>query len=238
MLDRTVSSIVRENFIYARALYYLGVNFFEVEEVSLMQVCEKSGINTSKLLRCFYEFENDSKSSFRELQEYPVELLLEYLRHCHQLFIKDKLPFVSFLVDNHSSAASQDLKIIFPVFAEDFIKHIYEEEDQLFQYIKSLAKIEAGIEKNPARIRIKYPDLCLKHIQQHHLEEDEMESMRDLIDSFIANDLHGDVIINELRAFDRELLFHAQIENEILFPKAIALETKVFQKIEGLSQSN
>ena len=35
------------------------------------------------------------------------------------------------------------------------------------------------------------------------------------------------VIYNELKAFEKSLITHARIENEILFPKAMSIESKV-----------
>ena len=36
------------------------------------------------------------------------------------------------------------LNFVFPLFVEDFIRHIYEEEDELFQYVTLLQKAEEG----------------------------------------------------------------------------------------------
>ena len=50
--------------------------------------------------------------------------------------------------------------------------------------------------------------------------------------------LHIKVIYNELKDFEKSLITHARIENEILFPKAMSLETRVKQSFYSKVSSN
>ena len=238
VLKKSIASVVEENFVYARALHYLGIEFFENEHKTLNQICEERDISRQKMVKCFYEFDNSKKSSFSELSGYPIDLLLEYLKHSHHLFIKEKLPYISHLLNSLQTPFIHDLKEIFPVFVEDFIKHIYEEEDELFDYISALSRIKQKKTANPGAELLQYHDFSLEKIRIEHDTEDEMGNMRELIDELPATNLHTRVIINELKSFDREVLYHAEIENEILFPKAILLETEVLRKIARISRMN
>ncbi|MEL7006734.1 MAG: hypothetical protein AAFN93_29010 [Bacteroidota bacterium] len=150
VLHRKIGSVVEENFVYARALHHLGIDFFLDEHRSLQEVCREKGISRQQVVKCFYEFDNASKSSFSELLVYPMDLLLEYLKHSHHIFIKEKLPYISYLLSHHQAEELQDLKVVFPEFVEDFIKHIYEEEDELFHYLSDLHKLSSNKVKNPA----------------------------------------------------------------------------------------
>lgn len=238
VLKKSIASIVEENFVYARALHYLGIEFFENEHKTLTQVCAERGISRQRMIKCFYDFDNSKKCSFSELSRYPVDLLLEYLRHSHHLFIKEKLPYISHLLHSLQAPAANDLKSIFPVFVEDFIKHIYEEEDQLFEYVSALYRIRQKRAANPMAELLRYRDFSLEAIRVEHDNDDEMGNMRDLIEELPVTKLHTKVVVHELKAFDREVLYHAEIENEILFPKAIILETEILEKMARLSRMN
>jgi len=238
VLKKKIGLVVEENYVYARALHYLGIDFFLDENRSLQEVCDEKGISRQQVIKCFYEFDNASKSSFSELSVYPMDLLLEYLKHSHHLFIKQKLPYISYLLKNHQSPEFEDLKRVFPEFVEDFIKHIYEEEDQLFDYVLELHRVAAGRIRNPGLFVTKPESISLTDLQHDHDNEDEMANMRELIESFLAVDLHSRVILDEIKAFDREILYHATIEDDILFPRAIELEKEVFSKISDLSKLN
>ncbi len=238
VLEKKIGSVVEENFVYARALFHLGIDFFLDEHRSLDEVCRERGISRQQVIKCFYEFDNASKCSFDELSTYPIDLLLAYLKHSHHLFIKDKLPYISYLLRNHQMAVLDDLKEIFPVFVEDFIKHIYEEEDELFDYVLTLHKIEARSIKNPAARLLPYRNISLEKMQSDHDNEDEMGNLREMIEAVTTSDLHTKVIVDEIKAFDREILYHAEIENEILFPRAIDLQEKVKVQLQKLSKLN
>jgi len=55
---------------------------------------------------------------------------------------------------------------------------------------------------------------------------------------FPDSPLHVKVMYAELVAFEKNLQTHARIENEILFPKAMALENKVKQAFTEKTKSN
>ena len=83
-----------------------------------------------------------------------------------------------------------------------------------------------------------YDSFSLEEELAHHEGEDELEAIRLLFDLLKNSDLRGRVLLSELKSFDREMGYHAAIENQILFPKAIALEKEVRKKIAALSKLN
>lgn len=237
VFDLTIRSLVDENFIYARALSYLGVEFYMHPDRKLKEVCEEMGLDRGQVLKTFYQFDQSHRFSFNELQKYPLEIVVEYLRHSHHQFIKNKLPYIARLIANYPE--QDDLKLIFPEFVEEFINHIYEEEDTLFHYLERLVDIQKKRTNNPAASLWKYRSVSLQTIHEDHKEEDELAGIRTLIESTTnAGSIHWQVICKELKSFDREMWYHAEIENKILFPKAIALETSIKDQISELSKLN
>ncbi|MDZ7649238.1 MAG: hypothetical protein U5K54_19845 [Cytophagales bacterium] len=114
----------------------------------------------------------------------------------------------------------KDLKTLFPLFLEDFIHHIYEEEDSLFKYIKMLERAARG-QYNPSRLYELMEKYWLQKCSLEHVaHDDEMEGMRKITkDYHLTADapLHVKVIYSELIQFEKTLKVHARIENEILF---------------------
>lgn len=81
VLEKKVGQIVEENFIYARALHHLGVDFFRYKDHRLKEICEEKGIERRRIIRSFYQFDSSTRISFEEISSYPLELTLEYLRY-------------------------------------------------------------------------------------------------------------------------------------------------------------
>lgn len=238
MKNRRIGELVDQDSIRAYVLYYFGIKFYEYSEQTLEQVCREKGLRVEQVVR---ELEAPG-DHFREadipLISYPIDLIIEYLKHAHFLFVKHKLPFISRLVESFRAdhaeyeAVAKDLKIIFPLFIEDFIHHIYEEEDTLFKYILVLEKAARG-QYNPARLYYLMERNSLQRFaMEHEAHDDEMEGIRKITRDYTLTPeapLHVKVIYSELLLFEKALQTHARIENEILFPKAMALESRVKQ---------
>src|SRR6187551_2739773 len=141
-----IGDIVDQNNVRAYVLYYFGIKFYEYSDHTLEQDCKEKSLRLEQVVR---ELEFPSENFQEEelpLISYPIDLIIEYLKHAHFLFVKHKLPYIgrlveSFKVENPEyELVAKDLKILFPLFIEDFIHHIYEEEDTLFKYIRALER--------------------------------------------------------------------------------------------------
>jgi len=235
--DKKIAQLVDENYVHAYVLYYFGIRFNENPDFTLEETCRKKGLKLDQVIR---ELENPTHlvETDLPLMSYPIDLIIEYLKHSHFLFIKHKLPYIARLVEGFHApfddykAVERDLKIIFPLFVEDFIHHIYEEEDTLFKYIKALDRASKG-NYIPTRLyTILEKHSIQKFSMEHEVHDDVMAGIRKITKEYqLTSDtpLHVKVIYNELKEFEKSLIIHARIENEILFPKAMALESKVKQ---------
>lgn len=236
MKDRLISDLVDQDNVRAYVLYYFGIRFYDYSEKTLAEVCRERGLNLDQVIR---ELESP-RESFSEaelpLLSYPIDLIIEYLKHAHFLFVKHRLPYISRLVESFTAdhpiyqPIAKDLKIVFPLFLEDFVHHIYEEEDTLFKYVKLLDNATRGV-YNPAKLYYLLEASSLqKFAVDHQVHDDEMAGIRRITRDYeITHDapLHVKVIFSELLTFEKALQTHARIENEILFPKAMALESRV-----------
>jgi regulator of cell morphogenesis and NO signaling len=233
--DIRISELVDRNYVHAYVLFYFGISFYEYSELTLDQVCKQRGLRVEQVVR-----ELESPTHLREadlpLVSYPVDLIIEYLKHSHFLFVKHKLPYIARLVEsfraNHEDyvAVERDLKLVFPLFVEDFIQHIYEEEDTFFRFIQMLERASKG-KYTPTKLYFMLErNSVQKFSVDHETHDDEMEGIRRITKDYMITaetPLHIKVLYNELKAFESSLITHARIENEILFPKAMALEAKV-----------
>jgi regulator of cell morphogenesis and NO signaling len=241
-----IRELVDQNYVRGYVLYYLGIRFYEYSELTLAQVCERQGLKVDQIIR---ELESPShlKDEDLPLISYPVDLIIEYLKHAHFLFIKYKLPYIARLVESFKAQhddylqIERDLKIVFPLFVEDFIEHIYEEEDTLFHYILALENSGKGKFSPGKLFYLLEKNSVQKFAMEHEAHDDVMEGIRKITRDYkvsAAAPLHVRVMYNELRAFEQSLITHARIENEILFPKAMGMESNVRKRFFEASKLN
>lgn len=236
LVNKKITELVNDDHLFAHVLYSFGIPFYEYPTQTLEQVCIEKGLAIERVKK---ELELPSENFHQtdlQLFSYRIDLIIEYLKHAHHLFIKHKLPFIHKLVQNFKAnhagylQVEKDLKTLFPLFMEDFINHIYEEEDTLFKYIHKLERAKQG-RYHPSRLYHAMEKYSLQQCAlEHESHDDEMEGIRKMTkDYFLTPDapLHVKVIYSELMQFEKNLQEHARIENEILFPKALLLESQV-----------
>jgi regulator of cell morphogenesis and NO signaling len=241
-----IDELVDKNYVHGYVLFYLGIRFYEYSELTLGQVCKQRGLKVEQIIK---ELESPThlKEADLPLVSYPIDLIIEYLKHSHFLFIKHKLPYISRLVENFKAQhddyllVERDLKLVFPLFVEDFIEHIYEEEDTLFHYILALEKASKGNYSPGKLFYLMEKNSVQKFAMEHEAHDDEMEGIRKITRDYKLlgkAPLHVKVIYNELEAFEKSLITHARIENEILFPKAMAIENTVKKTFFDIAKFN
>lgn len=241
-----IQELVDKNYVHGYVLFYLGIRFYEYSELTLVEVCARRGLKVEQVVK-----ELESPSHLQEadlpLITYPVDLIIEYLKHSHFLFIKHKLPYITRLVESFKAQhddylqIERDLKIVFPLFVADFIEHIYQEEDTLFHYILALEKASKGKFSPGKLFYMMEKNSVQKFAMEHEAHDDEMEGIRRITRDYQLYDrapLHVRVIYNELKLFEKSLITHARIENEILLPKAMGIESMVRKRFFDLSKFN
>lgn len=242
---KKINDLVTENYVYASVLHYFGIQFYNYSDNTLAQVCKARKLDVNIVVSSLEAIHQQSKDL--PLNDYPVDLIIEYLRHAHYVFINEKLPYVASLIENlHPKKIGhphivRDLQLLFPLFVDDFIHHIHEEEDTFFRYVMLLQKAIQG-QGNLGQL---YYEMEKNQIHllavEHDTHDDEMEGIRDITNNYYLDDkahLHLRVLFLELQALERDLQTHAKIENQILFPKSLHLELKVKKMLKQRKQWN
>jgi regulator of cell morphogenesis and NO signaling len=135
----------------------------------------------------------------------------------------------------------EDLKIAFPLFREDFIRHVYKEEDELFAFIRQMLVFLEDPRRYGAMLK-SLKASSLHRMALHHAEDDDdMSGIRILTRDYaicVEAPLTLKLLYFALCRFESELAHHARVENELLFPKALELEYRVNRFIHRKSELN
>lgn len=245
--QRKINDLVSENYVYASVLYYFGVGFYNYEDKTLREVCDAHGLKLDQVVQSLANVTKKGEEFDLFLLSYPVPLVIEYLKHTHHVFVKKKLPFIAQLInhiqdkDKQMQALIEDLKFVFPLFVEDFIHHIYKEEDTFFTYILELDTALKG-NYNPGKLFFNLNKHSLqRYAIEHDVHDDEMEGIRNITNNYQLTDdmsLELRVLYSELQHFEQMLIVHAKVENEILFPKALELERRAQRMLDDRVKLN
>lgn len=244
VVDLKLNELVSQNYIYASVLHYFGIQFYNYSENTLAEVCLSKGLNVRQVIQSLEDVHQKTHQEI-SLINYPVDLIIQYLKHSHFIFIQRKLPYMARLIEDleiekiGKPQLVRDLQLLFPLFVEDFIHHIHEEEDTFFKYILILHQASLG----KYQVTQLYQEMEQNSLQyfvlDHHTHDDEMSGIREITNNYELSpqaSLHLKVLFSELKSLETELINHAKIEDEILCVKALKLEmlvkTMLKQKIK------
>lgn len=233
--EKPIGELVEQNYVFAAVLHYFGISFFEYEENSLDEVCRKFKVNPQQVMQELENWALQKEPTPEELFLHPIEVLVEYLKKKHHYFLRHELPFLSSMIagirpEKKYEALLADMRLMFPLFVDDFIHHIHEEENTLFRRIHLLHQIERGEYNMVDAIALLDSTPIRELAAEHDAHDDEMEGIRRLTSNYQLSPpitVTMKVLYHELQSFEKELIIHAKIENDLLFPKAIELEKEV-----------
>lgn len=243
-ITQNIAEIVHQNYVFGFVLHYFGIHFYKYSEQSLEEVCKAKGLDIKQVVRELEACQNQQQTP--PINQYPIDVILQYLRHTHYIFINERLPYIAQLIEdleanNSQRELIQDLKLLFPLFVEEFIHHIHAEEDTLFTYIQTLHRASLG-QYSPSKLYYEMEENSIAYFAyEHHTQDDEMQGIREITNNYnlpASANLHLRVLFAELQRLDQELEVHARIENEILFVKASKIENLVREMIRQKTASN
>ncbi|HUX28057.1 MAG TPA: iron-sulfur cluster repair di-iron protein [Terracidiphilus sp.] len=201
----------------------------------LGEVCAEKGIEPEKLLAALEEVTTNAPAT----KDFTQATLAELIRHIvdtHHAYVRSELarlqPMAQRVATKHGPAHPEVTLIERDLLqlGDDLLFHLHKEERILFPYIEAL---ERSRNENAAA-----PSSCFGTVQspiQAMIQEHEgaavlLEEMRTRSDGFVppADACPTYVgLYHGLDAFERDLHRHVHLENNLLFPRGIALEKEI-----------
>jgi regulator of cell morphogenesis and NO signaling len=172
-----------------------------------------------------------------KFSEWRLDFLVDYILNNHHQYIHKMIPVISDLSQKISDEYGEkfsELKSIARIFAvvyKDLKQHMLKEEQILFPYIKQLVSLNIAGNKSekPYFGMIDNPISMMESDHKNAL--DEYDNLKKLTNNFTTPEESNEPLKNflkELRDFGKDLHIHIHLENNILFPKSIALERQMF----------
>ena len=226
-----LAEIVRHDFRAGAILDEYHLDFCCGGALSLADACQQRGVEVERVVA---ELESLAPPSLETPNDDPVALIA-HIVDTHHSYVRRSLPGIldhlSKVVAAHGSR-HPELAFIesqFSKVAEDLLLHLAKEEQVLFPYITSLADAINHNGPHP-------PDMFgtvqnpIRMMEIEHQEAgDRMAAIREASHNYAppadACNTYR-LVLDELQAFERDLHRHVDLENNVLFPKALELEEK------------
>lgn len=232
--ERTVRDLAGSEPGASRVFEKFGIDYCCGGEKSLGDACLAANVTVAEVASALENLQ--PQETERDWQNASLAELAKHIVQKHHRFVRDEiqqlLPLFSKVIGVHGANHPEIEKVqsSFQALSEELTLHLLKEERMLFPYIEQLeiarnnggqpAPSRFGTVQNPVRMMMLEHDSAgelLKHIRQvtnnYMVPEDACTSFKALYQG--------------LQEFETDLHQHIHLENNILFPRAVELESRV-----------
>ncbi|OQY96162.1 MAG: hypothetical protein B6D37_03350 [Sphingobacteriales bacterium UTBCD1] len=236
--DSLVSEIVKKDYRTASVFNKYDIDFCCNGKWRLGFVCEMQGLDYTAV-------KNELEKSIRIIQvpgstrfaDWNIDFLTEYIVNVHHQYLKDILPqirdqFKRFLTGHQNEYRElEEVQQIFNSLLKDIYPHLQQEEEILFPYIRQIAHAYDSKESY-ASLLVRTLRKPVAEVMQHEHESIStvLEALRAHTNNYTPpehTNMNYHVAYSMLKELDHDLVQHVFLENDILFPRAIAMEKEL-----------
>jgi regulator of cell morphogenesis and NO signaling len=228
----TVGEIVATDFRAAAIFEGFGIDFCCGGRRSLVEACRTADADPAVVLRAIDALPQAADAE-TDVTRWPLDRLIDHIVETHHTYVRQALPAIARhlakLQEVHGERHPELAPIarVFDEVSDELSQHMLKEEQVLFPYVRELAGQQGerfggmmspfGTVENPIRMMER----------EHREAADALRIIRELTHEYVAPDdgcRTYSVCMAELSEFERDLHHHVHLENNVLFPRAVALE--------------
>ncbi len=232
---KTVRELAVENPAATRIFEKFGIDYCCGGNQSLKQACERARLSVDEVIDSLEMAEETSRATkaVHDWTTEPLSELAAHINNTHHKYTREEIarlrPLFQKVCSVHGKNHSElfTMQESFEGLAQELTMHMMKEEKVLFPYIVRME--EASIENSPVVPapfgRVENPIAMMVH--EHDPAGSALGIMREASSNYKVPPeacTTYQTLFNALGDFEADLHQHIHLENNILFPRAIALE--------------
>jgi len=232
---KTVREFAVENIAATQIFERFGIDYCCGGGQSLEQACEKARIPVDRILDEL-EMAEETERAAAQMHDWshePLSELIVHIKRTHHKYTREETSRIALLLQKVCSVHGKnhpellEIRETFAGLAQELTTHLMKEEMVLFPYIERME--EAVIEREPVLPApfgsVRNPVAMMEH--EHDSAGDALRAIRKASGDFAPPAdacISYQTLYKALAAFEADLHQHIHLENNILFPRAIAME--------------
>lgn len=233
--DKTVRELALETPTATRVFERMGIDYCCGGNKSLVEACRTANLNVDQVLDSLEVAEESARAAqtVRNWQIEPLADLIAHIKGSHHQYTREEIarlrPLLEKVCGVHGKNHPELLQIreVFEGLAQELTSHLMKEEMVLFPYVVRME--EAVIQKEPVIPApfgtVQNPVSMMEH--EHDSAGNALRAMREASKGYSAPAeacVSYKTLYQALSEFESDLHQHIHLENNILFPRAIAME--------------
>lgn len=233
---KTVGEIAAEMPNATRELEKLGIDYCCGGNRTLGEACAEAKISVDEALeRLEKSTTATAPDSCKDWQNQPLADLIAHITSTHHVFIREESPRIEALaakvVGVHGKNHPELLQVqeTFSALAGELSVHLMKEEQILFPYVIRLEEGFVAGEPAPPAMFGTVVNPVRMMMQEHDSAGDALRTLQSVTKDYSAPEdacISYRTLYDALTGFEADLHQHIHLENNILFPRAVAMEGK------------
>lgn len=226
--ETTVGEIVRAFPARARVFEQLGIDYCCGGKKPLAEVCRAKGLDAATVMAMLVAL--DARSNLQPANPDTMTLteLCDNIEKIHHGYLREELPRLDFMTRKVAAVHGDheprllEVRRVFESFNSEIIPHIREEDDQIFPAIRHLESYPSDKEKAVATLR----DSFKKLESEHESAGGTLGCFKELTDNYTPPEWACNTfraLYDGLAQLEKNMHQHVHKENNVLFPKALAV---------------
>lgn len=231
MTNLNISEIAAQSLGAVRVFERHGIDYCCGGKRPVADACGEMGLDTGAVMAELERALAGKPADETDWMQAPLRRLIQHIVGTHHEFLKLELPRIAQRLEKvmrvygqKDAATLGGLPEVFSGLAEELMLHLHKEEAILFPYIDRLES--AAMLPPPPFGSIAHPIAMMEH--EHDNAGEALRKMRAMTNGYAVPEyacITYRSLLEGLRELEADLRLHIHLENNILFPRAAALES-------------
>lgn len=232
--EDSIGELVAKDLRKAEVFKKFNIDFCCGGKKTLSQVCNDKQINIKDVESELEKLDSTSESVSQNYNEWSLDFLVDFIINTHHKYVKNSLPilleYTAKVAKVHGKEHLEVVAIydLFKEASEELNLHMMKEETILFPYIKQLVNEKNSVNEGCSFGTVKNPIRMMEH--EHDIVGNIFKTIRELSNDYTPPEdacTTYKLSYKKLEEFENDLHQHIHLENNILFPKSIKLESEL-----------
>jgi len=232
--EDSIGELVAKDLRKAEVFKKFNIDFCCGGKKTLSQVCNDKQINIKDVESELEKLDSTSESVSQNYNEWSLDFLVDFIINTHHKYVKNSLPilleYTAKVAKVHGKEHLEVVAIydLFKEASDELNLHMMKEETILFPYIKQLVNEKNSVNEGCSFGTVKNPIRMMEH--EHDVVGNIFKTIRELSNDYTPPEdacTTYKLSYKKLEEFENDLHQHIHLENNILFPKSIKLESEL-----------
>ena len=231
---KRVGEVVGETPSCAREFEAMGIDYCCGGNRTLSEACTQSNLSVDETLaRLQKGAAQATNAEDKNWQALPLADLIAHINSTHHVFVRSECPRILALIakvvgvhgKNHPELLT--VQALFAALGEELQVHLMKEEQILFPYVLRMEESVIASEIAPPAMFGTVMNPIRMMMQEHDGAGDALRSLRSVTGDYSVPEdacISYQTLYQALQDFEKDLHQHIHLENNILFPRASAME--------------